>query len=155
MHALPTKELLRSAIGSASMISSPSGSSTEPWSSETVEWTDGTASGGPDGSSDPDGVFDSLVSSRTISPAAFSDNCPSYHLPHFSLTFSSPSKTHTVSGIHSTPSVVEMKVRRTDPKIVGETPKAPMYFDKSCSCGGAAEGYDGGKDTKMEKVTRS
>ena len=48
-----------------------------------------------------------------------------------------------------------MKVRRTVPKIVGETPKAPMYFDKSCSCGGADEGYDGGKDTKTEKVTWS
>lgn len=113
------------------------------------------ASGGLDGSLDADEVFDSLVSSRTISPAAFSDNCSSYHLPHFSLTFSSPSKTHTDSDDHSTPSVVEMKVRRTDPKIVGETPKAPMYFDKSWSCGGAEEGYDGGRDTKTEKVTWS
>jgi len=112
-------------------------------------------SGRPDGSSGSDEVFDSLVSSRTISPAAFSDNRPSYHLPHFSLTFSSPSKTHTVSGVHSTPSVVEMKVRRTDPKIADETPKAPMYFDKSCSCGGADKGYDVGKDTKTEKVTWS
>ena len=100
-------------------------------------------------------TFDSLASSRTISPTAFSDNCSSYHLPHFSLTFSSPSKTHTVSGVHSTPSVVEMKVRRTDPKIVGETPKAPMYLDKSWSCGGANEGYDGGRDTRIEKVTWS
>ena len=113
-------------------------------------------SGGPDGSElDPDEAFDSLVSSRTISPTAFWDNCSSYHLPHFSLTFSNPSKTHTVSGVHSTPSAVEMKVRRTDPKIVGETPKAPMYLDKSCSCGGADEGYDGGKDAKTENVTWS
>ena len=114
------------------------------------------ASSGPDRSSGPTGgVFEPLVSSRTISPAAFSDNCSSYHLPHFSLTFSSPSKTHTLSGAHSTPSVVDMKVRKTDPKIVGETPKAPMYFEKSCSCGGADEGYNGGKDTKTEKVTPS
>lgn len=110
-------------------------------------------SGGSDGLLDPDEAFDSLVSSRTISPTTFSDSCPSYHFPHFSLTFSSPSKTQTVSGVQSTPSVVEMKVRRTVPKIVDETPKAPMYFDKSCSCGGADEGYDGGNDTKTEKVT--
>ena len=117
-----------------------------------IERVDGMPSGGPDGSSGPGDAFDALVSSRTIFPAAFSDSCSSYHLPHFSLTFSSPSKTQTVSGVHSTPSVVEMKVRRTDPKIVGDTPKAPMYFDKSCSCGGADEGYEGGKDTKTEKV---
>ena len=113
-------------------------------------------SGGPDGSSSgpTGGVFEPFVSSRTISSAAFSDNRSSYHLAHFSLTFSSPSKTHTLSGVHSTPSV-EMKVRKMDPKIVGETPKAPMYFEKSCSCGGADEGYNGGKDTKTEKVTPS
>ena len=117
-----------------------------------VERTDGMPSAGLSGSLDPDGTFDSLAPSRIISPTAFSDNCSSYHLPHFSLTFSTPSKTHTVSGVHSTPSVVEMKVRRTDPKIVGETPKAPMYLDKSWSCGGADEGYDGGRDTRIEKV---
>lgn len=155
MHALATNELLRSTIGSASIISSPSGSSTYSWGSEAVELVDIPASDRLGVSSVPIEVFASLVSSRTVSPAAFSDSCSWYHLPHFSLTFSSPSKTHSVSGAHSTPSTLEMKVRRTDPKMVGETPKAPMYFDKSCSCGGADEGYDEGKDTSTENVTWS
>lgn len=143
-------------IGSASITSSPSGSSTEFWGSmEMLERVDGTSSGGPVWSLDPDEFLVSLISSRIISPAAFSDSCSWYHLPHCSLTFSSPSNTHTVSGVHSTPCVAEMKVRSTDPKIVGETPKGPMYFDKSCSCGGAEEGYEGGKDTKTENVTWS
>lgn len=116
---------------------------------ERVDWT---PSGGLGVSS---GVDEALVSSRAISPAAFSDSCSWYHMQHFSLTFSSPSKTHTASGVHSTPSVVEMNVRRTDPKIVGETPKAPIYFDKSCSCGGVEEGYDRDKDTRTENLTWS
>ena len=139
-------------IGSASIISTHSGSSTDGlWSPDT----DGTLSGGLVVSLGSGEALASLVSSRAISPAAFSDSCSWYHLSHFSLTFSSPSKTQTVSGVHSTPWVVEMKVRRTDPKMVGETPKGPMYFDKSWSCGGADEGYEGGKETKTEKVTWS
>lgn len=140
-------------IGSASIISSPSGSPTEIGGSEMVERVDWTPSGGTIVLLDPNKAFASLVSTRIVSPAAFSCSCSWYHIPHFSLTFSSPSKTHTVSGVHSTPCVVEMKVRRTDPKIDDETPKDPMYLDKSCSCGGADEGYEGGKDTKTENVT--
>jgi hypothetical protein len=110
-----------------------------------VNWVDESSSGRMGVSPGPN-----EVSSRTIS-----DSRSWYQVPHFSLTFSSPSKTHTVSGVHPTPSFAEMKVRRTDPKIADETPKAPMYFDRSCSCGGADEGYDGGKDTRTENVTCS
>jgi len=96
----------------------------------------------------------SLASSRTRSPTFSAVTRSSYHFMQQSRTLCNPSNTHTVSAVHSTP-FAEMNVLKIDPNRLASAPKAPMYRDKSCSCGGEVEGYDGGSETRTRIITSS
>ena len=132
-QARPTNVLLWSVIASASVISHPS-----------YIKVGGMGVARTSNSGDRLSVFssgDSLWNNDSLL------RWSSYQCAQDSTTFCSPSKTQTVFGIHSTP-LLDMKVRNIDPKRLASTPKAPMYFDKSCNCGGHRAGYEGRSETR-------
>lgn len=96
----------------------------------------------------------SFCSPRMISFVLSSISRSLYHTLHCSNAFCTPSNTQTVSGVNSTP-LIEMNVRSIDPKRPASAPKAPMYRERSCNCGGEDAGYVAGRETKNLMATSS
>lgn len=128
LHARPTNALFRSMIASLSMICTPSGTAVGGPCGISRGTTRVSSSGGLECIA----VSCSFASSRTSSPAFSALSRSSYQGTHRSKTFCSPSNTHTVSSVHSTP-LTDMNVLRIDPKRAESTPKGPMYLDNNCS----------------------
>jgi hypothetical protein len=136
----------RSTIGSLSIISKPSGK---------LVGIDGRGTSTCTTSSPPKGIARSLPSSLSnsfpFSTLTFSLN----HIPTRFRTFSTPSKTATSSSFHSTPEVELIKVRKTEANKEESTPKLPIYFERSWSCGGEDIGYDEGRETRIRREVSS
>lgn len=143
-HARPTKTLLRSVKGSATNIWTPVGNAVgKLWCSPTIRPSITSPSWLITGDDRPASMT-SLLSCPFRSPRASSPSftllsLSSYHAKQRSRTFWRPSKTQTVSWFHSVP-LIEIYVLKIAPKRSESALNAPMYLERSWSCGGEVLG---------------
>ena len=144
-HARPTKTLLRSVKGSATNIWMPVGNAIgKSWCSPSIGSSLSSSSSWLISGDDRPAAMTSLPScpfrsSRASSPAFSLLSLSSYHAKQRSRTFWRPSKTQTVSWVHSIP-LFEIYVLKIDPKRAESALNAPIYLESSWSCGGEVLG---------------